>query len=90
MVKIEPFFQKVFWFFGKMQEFREKSAICHCFDTHGKGKTDPVIFTAQTHPYQQRLGTVTNNVIYANTESSPVFYNPYPEILYNFQYRVIF
>jgi hypothetical protein len=56
----------------------------NCFDTHGKGNTDPVIFTAQTHPYQQRLGTVANNVIYANTESSPVFYNPYPEILYNF------
>jgi len=56
----------------------------NCFDTHGNGQTDPVIFTAQTHPSQQRLGTVANNVIFANTESSPVFYNPYPEILYNF------
>ena len=56
----------------------------NCFDTHGNGQTDPVIFTAQTHPKQQRLGTLTNNAIYANTESSPVFYNPYPEILYNF------
>ena len=25
-----------------------------------------------------------DNVVYSNTESSPVFYNPYPEILYNF------
>ena len=56
----------------------------NCYDTHGNGQTDPVIFTAQTHPSQQRLGTLTNNAIYANTESSPVFYNPYPEILYNF------
>ena len=40
------------------------------FDTHGNGQTDPVIFTAQTHPSQQRLGTVANNVIFANTESS--------------------
>ena len=56
----------------------------NCYDTHGNGQTDPVIFTAQTHPSQQRLGTVTNNVIYVNTEQSPVFYNPYPEILYNF------
>jgi hypothetical protein len=56
----------------------------NCFDTHGNGQTDPVIFTAQTHPSQQRLGTVANNIIFGNTESSPVFYNPYPEILYNF------
>jgi len=56
----------------------------NCFDTHGNGQTDPVIFTAQTHPSQQRLGTLSNNGIYANTESSPVFYNPYPEMLYNF------
>ena len=33
----------------------------NCFDTHGNGQTDPVIFTAQTHPKQQRLGTLTNN-----------------------------
>ena len=56
----------------------------NCYDTHGNGQTDPVIFTAQTHPKQQRLGTLTNNAIYQNTETSPVFYNPYPEILYNF------
>ena len=48
----------------------------NCFDTHGNGQTDPVIFTAQTHPSQQRLGTLTNNAIYQNTETSPVFYNP--------------
>jgi hypothetical protein len=56
----------------------------NCFDTHGNGQTDPVIFTGQTHPSQQRLGTLTNNAIYQNTETSPVFYNPYPEMLYNF------
>jgi hypothetical protein len=56
----------------------------NCYDTHGNGQTDPVIFTAQTHPSQQRLGTLTNNAIYQNTETSPVFYNPYPEMLYNF------
>ena len=56
----------------------------NCFDSNGNGQTDPVIFTSQTHPSQQRVGTVANNVVYKNTETSPVFYNPYPEILYNF------
>jgi hypothetical protein len=56
----------------------------NCYDTHGNGQTDPVIFTAQTQPKQQRLGTTTTNASYQNTEQSPVFYNPYPEILYNF------
>ncbi len=56
----------------------------NCFDTYGNGQTDQVIFTAQTHPAQQRLGTLIDNAIYANTESSPVFYNPYPKMLYNF------
>ena len=56
----------------------------NCFDTHGNGQTDPVIFTAQTHPNQQRIGTVVNNTIFQNLEQSPVFYNPYPKILYNF------
>jgi hypothetical protein len=27
----------------------------NCFDTHGNGQTDPVIFTGQTHTSQQRL-----------------------------------
>ena len=31
----------------------------NCFDSNGNGQTDPVIFTAQTHPLQQRLGTTT-------------------------------
>jgi len=56
----------------------------NCFDSNGNGQTDPVIFTSQTHPSQQRVGTLTNNVVYPITESSPVFYNPYPEMLYNF------
>ena len=56
----------------------------NCFDSHGNGQTDPVIFTAPTSTLQQRVGTATNNVIYKNTETSPVFYNPYPEMLYNF------
>ncbi len=41
-------------------------------------------YTAQTQPYQQRIGTTTNNAIYQNLESSPVFCNPYPKMLYNF------
>ena len=56
----------------------------NCFDTHGNGQTDPVIFTGQTQTSQQRLGTTTNNRIYQNYELSQIFYNPYPEILYNF------
>ena len=56
----------------------------NCFDTHGNGQTDPVIFTGQTQTSQQRVGTTTNNRIYQNYELSQVFYNPYPEILYNF------
>jgi hypothetical protein len=56
----------------------------NCFDTHGNGQTDPVIFTGQTQTSQQRLGSTTTNRIYQNYELSQVFYNPYPEILYNF------
>ena len=56
----------------------------NCFDTHGNGQTDTVIFTSQTHTSQQRVGTKDNNKPYQNYELSPVFYNPYPEILYNF------
>jgi hypothetical protein len=56
----------------------------NCFDTHGNGQTDPVIFTEQTQSSQQRIGTVANNRIYQNYELSRVFYNPYPEVLYNF------
>ena len=56
----------------------------NCFDTHGNGQTDPVIFTEQTQTSQQRIGTVANNRIYQNYELSRVFYNPYPEVLYNF------
>ena len=48
----------------------------NCFDSHGNGQTDPVIFTSQTPILQQRVGTVANNVVYKITESSPVFYNP--------------
>ena len=56
----------------------------NCYDSHGNGQTDPVIFTGQTHTSQQRVGTSTTNRIYQNYELSSVFYNPYPEILYNF------
>ena len=38
----------------------------NCFDSNGNGQTDPVIFTSQTHPLQQRLGTLNNNVVYSN------------------------
>ena len=56
----------------------------NCFDTHGNGQTDPVIFTCHTHTSQQRVWTTTANRIYQNYELPSVFYNPYPEILYNF------
>ena len=56
----------------------------NCFDSHGNGQTDPVIFTAQTHVYQQRLGIEEDNIAFQNTEPANVFYNPYPEMLYNF------
>ena len=56
----------------------------NCFDTHGNGQTDPVIYTAQTQPYQQRIGTAANNVIYQNLESSPVF------IIHTQRYYIIF
>jgi hypothetical protein len=57
----------------------------NCFDTHGNGQTDPVIFTGQTHTSQQRVfKSGPDNTVYQNYELPPVFYNPYPEILYNF------
>ena len=56
----------------------------NCFDTHGNGQTDPVIYTAQTQSYQHRIGTVATNAIYQNLDASPVFCNPYPKMLYNF------
>jgi len=56
----------------------------NCFDSHGNGQTDPVIYTAQSHVSQQRLGDDTGHINFQNISSSPVFYNPYPEILYNF------
>ena len=52
----------------------------NCYDTHGNGQNDPVIFTGQTQTSQQRLGTTNNNRMYQNYELSQVFYNPYPEI----------
>jgi hypothetical protein len=56
----------------------------NCYDTHGNGRNDPVVFTGQTQTSRQRVGTTTNYRIYQNYELSQVFYNPYPEILYNF------
>jgi hypothetical protein len=43
------------------------------------------LFLLDKHKHHNKdLGTTTNNRIYQNYELSPVFYNPYPEILYNF------
>ena len=56
----------------------------YCYDSHGKGQTDPVIFTSQTHPTQQRVGTLLATNAHQNRSPAPVFYNPQPEILYNF------
>ena len=30
----------------------------NCFDSHGNGQTDPVIFTGQTQTSQQKIGTL--------------------------------
>ena len=62
----------------------------NCFDSHGKGQTDPVIFTTTTHTTQQRVGTLLAVNSHQNRSPAPVFYNPQPEILYNSQYQVIF
>ena len=58
----------------------------NCYDTHGNGQTDPVLFTGQTHTSQQRVfkSPGPDTTVYQNYELPPVFYNPYPEILYNF------
>ena len=58
----------------------------NCFDTHGNGQADPVIFTAQTNITLQRVRNEDDTTImsYQNSNQPQVFYNPYPEILYNF------
>ena len=56
----------------------------NCFDSQGNGQTDPVIFTNQTHINQQKIGTLGAYESVQNFSASPVFYNPYPEMLYNF------
>ena len=56
----------------------------NCFDSHGNGQSDPVIYTGQTHITQQRIGTLAANGPYQNYSPSQVFYNPQPGILYNF------
>jgi hypothetical protein len=56
----------------------------NCFDSHGNGQTDPVIFTTTTHTTQQRVGTLLAVNAHQNRSPAPVFYNPQPEILYNF------
>ena len=63
----------------------------NCFDTHGNGQTDPVIFTGQTQTSQQRVGTSTNNRIYQNYELSQVFLIIHIQKYYiMFQFPVIF
>jgi hypothetical protein len=63
-----------------------KLSSINCFDTHGNGQADPVIFTAQTNITLQRVRNEDDNTImsYQNSNQPQVFYNPYPEILYNF------
>jgi hypothetical protein len=56
----------------------------NCFDSQGNGQTDPVIFTGQTQITQQKIGTLAAYDTVQNFSRSPVFYNPYPEMLYNF------
>jgi hypothetical protein len=56
----------------------------NCFDSHGNGQTDPVIFTGQTQTSQQKIGTLLATNSHQNRSPAPVFYNPQPKILYNF------
>ena len=58
----------------------------NCFDSHGNGQSDPVIFTSQTPIIQQRIRYETADQIagFQNTNQPQVFYNPSPKILYNF------
>ena len=58
----------------------------NCFDSHGNGQSDPVIFTSQTPIIQQRIRYETADEIrgFQNTNQPQVFYNPSPKILYNF------
>ena len=56
----------------------------NCFDSQGNGQTDPVIFTGQTQITQQKIGTLAAYDTVQNFSRSPVFYNPYLEMLYNF------
>jgi hypothetical protein len=56
----------------------------NCFDSQGNGQTDPVIFTGQTQITQQKIGTLAAKDSVQNFSPPPVFYNPYPEMLYNF------
>ena len=58
----------------------------NCFDSHGNGQSDPVIFTSQTPIIQQRIRYEAADEIhgYQNTNQPQVFYNPSPKVLYNF------
>jgi hypothetical protein len=62
----------------------------NCFDSQGNGQTDTVIFTGQTQITQQKIGTLAANGSVQNFSPSPVFYNPYPEMLYNFPISINF
>ena len=56
----------------------------NCFDSHGNGQTDPVIFTSQPN-LQVVLDEEVAGINSTSTYTTPqVFYNPQPEILYNF------
>ncbi len=58
----------------------------NCYDSHGNGQSDPVIFTAQPHITQQKVYDAANDVTTSsvNMAASQVFYNPNPKIMYNF------
>ena len=63
-----------------------------CFDSHGNGQSDPVIFTSQTPIIQQRIRDEAADEIhgYQNANQPQVFYNPSPKVYITFQYPVIF
>ena len=62
----------------------------NCYDTHGNGQTDPVIFTAETQEYQQRIGTVPTNGILKIQFNHQFFIIHIQKYYIIFQYQVIF
>ena len=62
----------------------------NCFDSHGNGQTDPVIFTTTTHTTQQRVGTLLAINAHQNRSPAPVFIIHNQKYFITFQFQTIF